>query len=164
MVAAFLVLRVWNVYGDPRPWSTDGQALALLSFLRTTKYPASLLFLLMTLGPAFLVLAWCDRRTWSPTNPLVVIGRVPLFFFLAHFALAHLLAVPFAWLRYGNIGFLLQPMPSLGGAPGTYPAGFGYSLPVVYAVWMLVLLISWPACVWFARLKTRHTHWSFSYL
>ena len=132
MTALFAILRGLNVYGDPQPWSTAFPGMTLLSFLRTTKYPPSLLFLLMTLGPALLLLAWFDRRPWSPDSALLVIGRVPLFFFLAHFWIAHLLAFPFAWVKYGAASFLLKPMPNMGGAADAYPPGFGYGLATTY--------------------------------
>lgn len=161
---AFLVLRAINGYGDPSPWSTAIPGTIVMSFLNTTKYPPSLLFLLMTIGPAFLTLAWLVRRPPGATNPVVVIGRVPLFFFLAHFFLAHALAFPFAWATYGRVDFLAHPMPSMGGSAEVYPPGFGYSLPTVYAVWMLVVLLTWPMCRWFARLKERRRDWWLGYL
>jgi uncharacterized membrane protein len=164
LTTAFLLLRGLNIYGDPGPWSSAIPGTVVLSFLKTQKYPPSLLFLLMTLGPALLVLAWFDGRDWKPTNPLLIIGRVPLFFFLLHFWIAHLLAFPFAFARYGYAGFLLGAMPSMGGAAETYPAGFGYSLPAVYGVWLLVLSLSYPLCRWFAGVKARRTDWWLSYL
>lgn len=91
-IAAFLVVRALNGYGDPVPWSSQGSSnYTILSFLNTTKYPPSLAFLLMTLGPAALALAWLDRPTLTPSNPLVVFGRVPLFYFVVHFYAAHLI-------------------------------------------------------------------------
>jgi uncharacterized membrane protein len=159
LTVAFLVLRALNVYGDPSPWSTAIPGTGLLSFLNTTKYPPSLLFLLMTIGPAMLVLAWLSRWNLGPTHPLVVIGRVPLFFFLVHFLLAHALAIPFALARYGHADFLASPMPSMGGAPEAYPPGFGYSLAAVYGIWVLVVVLTYPLCVWFAGLKERRRDW-----
>jgi uncharacterized membrane protein len=164
MVAAFVVLRALNVYGDPRPWSTQVPGTAFLSFLGTSKYPPSPLFLLMTLGPAFLLLRHFDGRAWPPGHPLLVIGRVPLFFFLLHFLVAHLLAFPFAFLRYGEVAFLLEPMPSVGGSIDSYPVGFGYSLPSVYLIWLLVLALSFPLCRWFAGVKNRRSDWWLGYL
>ncbi|MBX7187658.1 MAG: heparan-alpha-glucosaminide N-acetyltransferase domain-containing protein [Vicinamibacteria bacterium] len=164
LTAGFLILRGLNVYGDPQAWSMDVPGAMLLSFLRTTKYPPSLLFLLMTLGPALLILAWFDRKPLRSDHPLVVLGRVPLFFFLLHFSLAHVLAFPLAFLRYGEAGFLIKPMPSMGGALDSYPAGFGYSLPEVYLIWLLVLALSYPLCRWFADIKARRSDWWLSYL
>jgi uncharacterized membrane protein len=164
LTAGFVLLRALNVYGDPFLWSNDPPDLAVLSFLRTNKYPPSLLFLLMTLGPALVVLSWFDRISWKVTNPLVVIGRVPLFFFIVHFYVAHFLLFPFTAARYGHVEFLLGPLPSMGGAADTYPAGFGYTLLETYGAWALVLLISYPLCVWFARVKERRSDWWLSYL
>jgi uncharacterized membrane protein len=164
LTGAFVILRGLNVYGDPQPWSTKFPGMALLSFLRTTKYPPSLLFLLMTLGPALLLLAWFDRKPRPANHPLVVLGRVPLFFFLLHFTLAHVLAFPLALFRYGEAAFLLKPMPSMGGALDSYPKGFGYSLLEVYLIWLLVLALSYPLCRWFAGVKERRSDWWLSYL
>ena len=131
LVVAFVVLRAVNIYGDPQPWSAQSSPLfTAISFLRTTKYPPSLAFLLMTLGPALLLLAYFDRRGLPDGHPLVVIGRVPFFFYVAHFWLLHLLASFMAWTRYGNasLAFLFNPLPSMGGPAELFPAGFGYSL------------------------------------
>lgn len=169
MSLAFLMLRTVNTYGDPIPWSSEVSGKTWLSFLRCNKYPPSLDFLLVTLGPTLLVLAGFDRIAFSSSgqggkNPLLVFGRVPLFFFLLHFLLIHLLTIPFAYLRYGRIAFLLKLLPTLGGSSDAYPADFGYSLGVVYAVWILVLLMMYPLCLWYSRLKQRRRDWWLSYL
>jgi uncharacterized membrane protein len=162
--AAFLVIRWLNVYGDPNPWSTNVPKFVLLSFLRCTKYPPSLDFLLMTLGPGLLFLAWFERLRLSPRNPLLVFGRVPLFYFLVHLFVIHGLAVLFALLRYGHIGFMLTPLPSMGGSMKLYPAGFGYSLLAVYGIWFAVAVLLYPLCLWFAKIKRRRHDWWLSYL
>jgi predicted acyltransferase len=160
MIVAFLALRTLNRYGDPVPWSSEIPGKTWLSFLRCTKYPPSLDYLLMTLGPALLVLAWFDRLNFSSLgpsgkNPLLVFGRVPLFFFLLHFLLIHLLLIPFSFFRYGKVAFLLNLIPTMGGANELYPSDFGYGLGTVYGVWILVLVMMYPACLWFCRLKER---------
>ncbi len=161
LTASFAVIRLINVYGDPQPWAVQASpAFTLLSFLRCTKYPPSLDFLLMTLGPAMLLLAWFYRIGLRAANPLVVIGRVPLFYFLGHMLLAHFLTIPIALIRYGRAGFLLNP-PS---PANVYPAGYGYSLGVVYLVWLLVIGLMYPACVWFGRLKARKSSPLLAYL
>ena len=152
LTLAFLAIRAINIYGDPSRWSTEIPGMTLLSFLRVTKYPPSLDFLLMTLGPALLPLNWLDRRTWTATNPLIVFGRVPLFYFLVHFYLIHVLTIPFALLRYGHAEFVL-------GGPATSPPDYGYQLWVVYAIWISVVLLLYPLCLWFARLKERRRDW-----
>jgi uncharacterized membrane protein len=109
LTVAFLVIRAINVYGDPQRWSGKVPGMTVLSFLRCTKYPPSLDFLLMTLGPAILLLALLDRVKLSKVNPLIVFGRVPLFYFLVHFFVVHALTIPFAFFRYGKVAFLLNP-------------------------------------------------------
>lgn len=161
---AFFVIRAINIYGDPVRWSGEVPGMTVLSFLGCTKYPPSLDFLLMTLGPAILLLAWLDRLKLSPVNPLVVFGRVPLFYYVVHLFAIHLLAIPLALLRYGKAAFLLHPLPSMGGAAALYPADYGYGLWVVYALWVGVVAMLYPLCLWFARLKERRSDWWLSYL
>jgi hypothetical protein len=162
LTAAFLVVRTLNIYGDPVPWSARVPGTVVLSFLRCTKYPPSLDFLLMTLGPALLVMAWFDRRNFSSNNPLIVFGRVPLFYFMGHFLLAHIMAVLFAWMRHGHAEFVLNIIPT--SKPPVFPPNYGYSLPVVYLIWFTVVVLMYPACLWFARLKERNRAWWLSYL
>lgn len=167
LTIAFIIIRTVNFYGDPLPWSHQRSAVfTLLSFLNCTKYPGSLDFLLMTLGPSLLVLAWFDRMKFGAANPLIVFGRTPMFYFVLHFYLIHLLAVLAAYLRYGAsaTAFIFNPLPSMGGPQKLFPSGFGYSLWIVYAVWVLVLLLLYPVCRWFARIKATRRDWWLSYL
>lgn len=164
LIAGFVALRALNVYGDPSPWSTQPTAtFTLLSFLNTTKYPPSLLFLLMTLGPAMLLLRAMDAGTPRALGPALVFGRVPLFYFVLHFALIHLLAVVACYLQYGAIHWMFES-PDLGNYPFTAPPGWGYSLPMVYLVWAGVVLAMYPLCRWFAALKQRRRDAWLSYL
>jgi uncharacterized membrane protein len=154
----FVVVRSVNLYGDPSPWSVQPSAIVTtLSFLNTTKYPPSLSFVLMTLGPALLVLAWFERLPLSRANPLIVFGRVPLFYFVLHFHLAHALAVVVAAAVYGDTAwsFMLQPVPSMGGPAASFPADFGYSLWVTYVMWIVVVAALYPVCRWYANVKAR---------
>jgi len=163
--AAFVLVRGINVYGDPQPWSPQAQpVMTVLSFLRCTKYPPSLDFLLMTLGPALILLAVFDGTRLSKNNPLIVFGRVPLFYFIGHFVVAHLLTIPLALLRYGHAGFLFNPQLSTGAVANPYPPDYGYSLGVVYLIWITVVALMYPVCVWFARLKERRRYWWLSYI
>lgn len=165
LTAAFVVLRLANVYGDPRPWGAQGDPLfTLLSFLNTTKYPPSLLFLLMTLGPALVLLGWLDGARPGERNPLLVFGRVPLFYFVVHLPVIHLLAVGLNALRYGPAPFLLAPPPTLGSPREAFPPDYGWDLWVVYAVTAVALAVLYPVCLWFARLKARRRDWWLSYL
>lgn len=163
----FVVVRGLNLYGDPARWSVQpSTTFTVLSFLNTTKYPPSLSFLLMTLGPALLALAWFERVRFSRSNPLVVFGRVPLFYFVLHFFLAHALAVFVAAGVYGRgaWSFMFQPVPSMGGPAQSFPEDFGYPLWVTYVMWLLIVLTLYPACRWYAEQKDRTQSRLLSYL
>ena len=160
----FVLLRWLNVYGDPAPWQPQASAaMTLVSFLNTTKYPPSLLFLLMTLGPALLLLWLMERPTPRVLRPALVFGRVPLFYFVLHLPLIHLLAVIVCYARYGGVWWMFSS-PDLGHYPFTTPPEWGYSLPVVYLVWGLIVVSLYPACVWYARVKQRRSDWWLTYL
>lgn len=164
---AFLVVRVINVYGDPSKWAWQESAtLTVLSFLNTTKYPPSLSFLLMTLGPGLVALSWFEGRALSRSNPLLVFGRVPLFYFVLHFFAAHAAIVLLSLAQHGSaaLGYMFQPVPSMGGPAKSFPPEFGYDLWVAYAVWIAVLLAMYPLCRWFAGVKERNCSWWLSYL
>jgi len=165
LTGAFLLLRSINVYGDPARWSHQSTSMfTILSFLNTTKYPPSLDFLLMTLGPAIAVLAWLERFRFSLSNPLIVFGRVPFFYYGAHLLVAHLIAIAMNFLRYGRTSFLLIAPPSMGSPSALFPPDYGFPLWTVYAVWVAVLLALYPACRWVMRLKQRRHDWWLSYL
>jgi uncharacterized membrane protein len=168
LTLAFVLLRAANFYGDPRAWQPQKDWLfTMFSFLNCNKYPPSLLFLLMTLGPAILFLAWSNgvdaSRPGRLTRFVVVVGRVPLFFYLLHLPLIHGLAVLFAWVRYGTAAFLFKN-PSQLNFPFEGPPGYGYSLWVIYAVWVGVVFALYPACRWFADLKQRRRETWLRYL
>ena len=166
LVVAFLVLRALNLYGDPSPWTTQASpVMTVLSFLRTTKYPPSLLFVLMTLGPVLLALAWFERRPRPAGHPLVTIGRVPLFYYVVHFFLAHVAASVVTALQYGvTLAFFSGPFPSMGGSRDLFPPGFGHPLWVTYLAWAGVVAVMYPLCRWYRRFKAEHRPWWGSYL
>jgi uncharacterized membrane protein len=161
LTLAFILLRGWNDYGDPRPWQTQANGFwTFLSFLNCTKYPASLLYLLMTLGPALLALAIFDRPLGPIGRRIVVFGRVPFFFYLLHVPLIHGGAVLCDLLR-----FHWSPLANNGPwfRPEDIPSDYGVSLPTVYLVWIVVVLILYPPCRWFAGVKRRRREWWLSY-
>jgi uncharacterized membrane protein len=163
ITSLFVVLRTINEYGDPQRWVYQpSDWYTVLSFLNCTKYPPSLLFVLMTLGPAILLLAWFDRGVGPLGRPLVIFGRVPLFFYLLHVPVIHLAALTFAFAKYGDPNFLLQH-PLIRNR-GSLPEDYGYGLPAVYLVWIGVVLVLYPACWWFARVKSRYRSAWLSYL
>jgi uncharacterized membrane protein len=161
--AAFLVIRGIDRYGDPLPWTTQKSAVfTVLSFLNTSKYPPSLLYLLMTLGPAMLVLWAVDGRTPGFLRPALTVGKVPMFYYLLHVPLIHLIAVIVCYARYGQAHWMFES-DTLRNFPVSFPPGWGYSLPVVYMIWALVVLALYPLCSWFAELKRRRGDACLSY-
>jgi uncharacterized membrane protein len=158
LTLAFVILRATNLYGDPRPWAQQprGALYTFLSFLNCEKYPPSLLYLLMTLGPAIALLPLFERARGAPSRFFTVYGRVPLFYYLLHFYLLHLLAVAFAIARYGRQALTIS---ALG-----LPPGYGYRLWVVYLVWIGAVLALYFPCRWWARLKQRKRSAWLSYL
>ena len=155
MIAAFLVLRWINIYGDPIHWSVQKNAAhTLLSFLNTNKYPPSLLFLLMTLGPGMLCLRALDGWTPRWLRPALVFGKVPLFYYLLHVPLIHLLALIACYAQYGQVHWMFES-PDLSRFPFTKPPGWGFSLPATYLVWIFVVVALYPLCRWFAALRQR---------
>jgi uncharacterized membrane protein len=161
-VALFVALRWSGLYGDPQPWRAQATAPdAALAFLNCSKYPPSLQYALMTLGPALLALAAADRPPGVAGRVLVTYGRVPLFFYLLHVPLIHLAALGAAYARYGGAAFLLtHPIAGRAG----FPPDYGYSLPVVYLATAAVLAALYPLCLWYGRLKREHPSIWFSLL
>jgi uncharacterized membrane protein len=160
----FVAMRWINAYGDPNRWSVQkSAAFTVLSFLNTTKYPPSLLFLLMTLGPAMLALWAFDGRTPRVLRPVLTFGKVPMFYYVLHVPLIHLISVIICYARYGHIYWMFQS-PTLRDFPVTAPPGWGLSLPGIYLVWAIVVITLYPLCRWFAGLKQRRSDPWLSYL
>ena len=165
LVAAFVVVRAVNIYGDPLSWTHQASPVfTVLSFLNVRKYPPSLDFLLMTLGPAMVILVWLEKFHFHFTNPLIVFGRVPFFYYGAHLLLAHLIEIGMNFVCYGAKSFLLIAPPSMGSSSELFPVDYGFPLWTVYAVWIVVLLLLYPVCLWFARFKQRRHDWWLTYL
>jgi uncharacterized membrane protein len=163
LLAIFVVLRAVNVYGDPSRWSGQKNAwFTALSFLNVSKYPPSLLFLLLTLGAAMLALPWFERmREGWFASVMMTFGRVPLFYYLGQWLVVHGLALLLARLAGQPTGWLFvapleQPRPN--------PGNLGFSLWVAYACWLAGLALLYPLCRWFAELKRRRRDWWLSYL
>jgi len=160
-ILLFVALRYLDVYGEPRSWA-DAPAWhgtpAALRFIGTSKYPASLLFLLMTLGPMILAIPILEDVSGAISKMLATIGRVPLFFYILHIPLIHLLALGVSYGRSGAVDpwlFGNHPMD-----PPPLPDGYMWSLPLLYAVTGLAVVLLYPACAWFARLKSeRRDSW-----
>jgi uncharacterized membrane protein len=145
----FVVLRATNLYGDPKPWTAQATPLAtLLSFINCEKYPPSLPFLMMTIGPALILLGAFEHLRGRLADWLATFGQVPFFFYVVHIYLIHALAV--------------VTVLALTGALARSELGFG--LPAIYAVWLVVLVLLYPLCRWFAGLKERRREWWWRYL
>jgi len=164
-IALFLVLRGFNLYGDPRPWRSptpDHPMPAILSFLNCNKYPASLNYLLMTLGPIIALIPVLENARGTVTRAITVFGRVPFFYYVLHIPLIHLLALIVSKIREGIVNpwlFTNHPM----GNPEP-PDGYTWSLPLLYLVWAIAIAMLYPACCWFAEVKAKRTDWWLRYL
>ena len=159
LTAGFLLIRALGIYGDANPWQMQpaGMTATVMDFLNTTKYPPSLDYLLMTLGPAAILCSFADRMTGALKDTLVMFGRVPFAFYVAHFFLIHLLSVFLGVIQ----GFTVHQMMT---TYRFYPKGYGIGLPWVYAVWALVVFLLYPFCRWVASVKARRRDWWLSYI
>lgn len=164
----FVLLRLSNLYGNPGDWSAQkSAAMTVVSFFNVQKYPPSLLFLMMTLGPAMIALSLWDRFN-APGNEnrnpfsrlLITYGKVPLFFYLLQWPTAHGAGLLLAFVTGKNTSmFFATPGP---GNP--VPPDAGFTLPVVYATWIVGVLLLYPICRWYAGVKARRRDWWLSYL
>ncbi len=157
LVAVFVVLRWTGLYGDPAHWATQrSDVFTLMDFLNTTKYPPSLLYLCMTLGPALLLLAWLDGRTIGPwQRRLMVFGTVPMFFYIIHLYWLRLTSFPIAFARFGPAA--MDPPPGPAGVPG-------FDLWGVYAVFFVSLVVLYFPTRWYAGFKAQRDDWWLRYL
>jgi uncharacterized membrane protein len=160
----FIVLRYLNIYGNPFPWSPQKNFFyTLLSLLNTHKYPPSLLFLCMTIGPSLLMLAWLENLRNGFTRTVQVFGRVALFYYIAHFFLAHLVSAVLFLTRGHSLAEAddqIQNFPFYFLVPGE-----GLSLPWVYLVWLGIVLFLYPLCKGYNDYKSAHKEkWWLSYL
>src|SRR5437867_8528787 len=153
--ALFLVLRGFNLYGDPRPWSATPPMPAFLSFLNTTKYPSSLLFLLMTLGPTIALIPLLDRARGPVARWLTVFGRVPFFYYVLHIPLIHALALVVSKIRTGTVDPWLFTNHPMGNPPA--PEGYTWSLGVLYLVCIIAVVMLYFPCRSYADLKLRRS-------
>ena len=158
-IAGFAALRWSHLYGDPASWVAHDSALAtVLSFVNCEKYPPSLLYLAMTLGPGLLLLAAFERAHGRVADGIATFGRVPFFYYVAHIFLIHALAVAYAWATAGSAGWLFS------GTEPVKPADYGLGLPGVYLVWAFVVALLYAPCRRFAGLKRRRREWWWTYL
>lgn len=166
IVLLFVVLRFVNIYGNPAPWSAQkNAALTLLSFLNLNKYPPSLLYMCMTIGPALLMLAGLERMNNGVTRVLRTYGRTAFFYYLIHFYLIHLISTICFFARGHSLGEAIgfatkNQFPFLFVMPGE-----GVNLTLTYLIWVLIVAGLYPLCKWYDRYKTGHPEkWWLSYL
>ena len=159
ITVGFFILRLNNLYGDPAPWTPQETLLStVLSILNLEKYPPSLLYLMMTLGPALMLLAVFEQVRGKIAGWITTFGQVPLFYYVLHIFLIHAFAIVVALAVFGDASWLI------GTPPSHKPAGWAWSLPVIYAVWLLVVLCLYPSCRWYADVKRQRSDWWLSYL
>jgi uncharacterized membrane protein len=158
LITTFFVLRGLDIYGDSNGWINQGSLLATgKDFMNVTKYPPSLLYLMITLGPMAILCGYADRFSGRLKEVLVIFGRVPFAFYILHLYLIHALAVLLGLWQGYEVQQFLVPFIFM-------PEDYGISLPAVYGVWLLVILLLYPICRWFAELKGRRKDWWLSYL
>ena len=155
LIFSFVVIRGINIYGDPEPWSVQSTfEKTVLSFINCQKYPPSLLYLLITLGLAFLILYVFESKKFPILKPLLTFGRAPLFFYVIHLWLIHFAAILLAFPKYG---FKALTLPYL--LSSAMPDNYGYDLHHVYVLWIIMLIILYPLCNWFTNYKSKYKYW-----
>ncbi|MBI1305555.1 MAG: hypothetical protein GC181_02945 [Bacteroidetes bacterium] len=164
LIGFFLILRFINVYGDPNPWTSQDTFLkTILSFIKVEKYPPSLIYLCMTMGPSILVLAWIENiRNWF-TDKLTIFGRTAFMYYILHLYLIHIVAMILFFYRGHDLAFaikLAQQIPFYFIVPGE-----GFPLAGVYVVWILVVVALYPICNWYNSYKSANRDkWWLAYL
>jgi uncharacterized membrane protein len=160
LILAFVVIRALNVYGDPYPWTVQKNFYyTILSFINCHKYPPSLLYLLMTIGLSMLLLYLFEKQRWRIFQPLVLFGQVPLFFYIIHLWLIHLTAILLAFPKYGLKAII---MPFI--ASRLMPEDYGYDLPMIYNIWIIMIIMLYPLCRWFKNYKSNNPNKLLKYL
>lgn len=161
LICFFIALRLTNLYGDPSKYNVQGSwVYTILSFINTTKYPPSLLYMCMTIGPALILLSWVEKIQNSVTNVFVIFGRVPFLFYVLHFYLLHLLCMGLFLLR----GHSFTEGMNTTSIFKFINIGEGYRLMIVYMIWIGVVVLLYPLCKKFSEYKQTHKQWWLSYL
>jgi uncharacterized membrane protein len=162
-IVTFVIVRFINMYGDPSPWSVQKDGVfTFLSFLNVTKYPPSLLYVLVTLGPAMLFLAFAEKLEGKLSHYVISLGRVPMFYYVIHLYLIHILALIAALAT----GYTVSDMVfSTWVTDSPALKGYGFSLGIVYIVWIAILFVLFPICLWYDRYKINNRDkWWLSYM
>jgi len=163
LTVLFFLLRGFNLYGEPRVWSEQSTFIySVISFFNTTKYPPSLHFLLMTIGPALIFLSISEKANNRFSAPIIVIGKVPFFFYVVHLYFIHALAMIYLALTGGSVGeYVLSAENLLSGRLSS----FGLRTEAVYVVWIFVVVLLYPVCRWYQNVKRNNpSRWWLSFL
>lgn len=163
IILFFIALRATNLYGDPHPWTVQKNTLfTFLSFINTHKYPPSLLYMCMTIGPGILFLAWAGSIKTRLSSIITVYGRVPFFYYVLHFYLIHLVSALLSFTRGHSFAEGIHDASNF--LPNFIYPNEGYSLWFVYGMWLLIVASLYPLCKWFSEYKKTHKQWWLSYL
>ena len=159
----FLVLRIFNLYGDPAPWTTQRNGvITFLSFLNISKYPPSLMYSLITIGTGMVVLAFTEKIKTKVTDIFIIYGNVPFLYYVMHFYLLRVISVIVFFAQGYHTNQIVDPKHQ---NPFLFePPGFGFNLLGVYVIWLLVIFILYFPCRWFSKYKKTHNQWWLSYL
>lgn len=157
----FIIIRWTEIYGDMDLWAEQKNTLfTFFDFVSTTKYPPSLMYILMTIGPALIFLSFAEKISGTLGKKIIVFGKVPFFYYILHVFLIHALS----WLLFFATGHSWNDLDFVNFRNGSLPYGSGYSLWVVYAAWVTVIIILYFPCRWYSRYKATHKQWWLSYI
>jgi uncharacterized membrane protein len=160
-ILLFITIRLINHYGDLHPWAIQKtQIFTILDFIKTTKYPPSLLFILMTIGPALIFLSLAENIHDRFSRKIIVFGKVPFFYYVLHIFLIHSIA----WMAFFATGHSWNELDFTHFRDGSLPYGSGHPLWFVYIAWVAVIIILYFPCRWYSRYKATHKHWWLSYI
>jgi len=162
VILLFFILRFVNVYGDPLPWSKQprGAVYTVMSFFNVNKYPPSLLFICMTLGPAIILLSLLERIRNRFTSIMNVYGRVPMLYYMIHFFVIHTIVV----IVFYATGHNSSQIVGKGNIFLFRPSDLGFGLPGVYIIWLFVVIVLFPVCKRYDRYKSTHSNWWLKYI
>ena len=160
-VLLFIIIRFSNLYGDMHLWEAQNSTIfTLLDFINTSKYPPSLLYIVMTMGPALILLSFLEKSSNRFSKKIIVFGKVAFFYYVIHVFLIHSMS----WLAFFMTGHSWNDLDFDHFRQGSLPLESGYSLWIVYVVWALVIIILYFPCKWYSKYKATHKHWWLSYI
>ncbi len=161
VVVLFVLIRCTNLYGDMHQWKVQKTTVfTVLDFINTSKYPPSLLFILMTMGPALILISFLEGGSNSLSKRVIIFGKVAFFYYVLHVFLIHSIS----WLAFFLSGHSWNDLVFNQFREGSLPSASGHPLWIVYIVWMLVIIILYFPCRWYSKYKATHKHWWLSYI